>query len=94
MSPIDDTPHAGEIMQPPERRIPQPLPGQASDEPLRGNSRADELGEESNVAHRPPLPRHAQRHAADGEAEPGEPAIEHRRVRDDGGAKSFKKQRG
>lgn len=54
MSPTDDTPHAGEIMQPPERRIPQPLPGQERHrsrrepaEPLRQNRRARDDGVKS-----------------------------------------------
>lgn len=89
MSPTDDSPHAGEIMQPPERRIPQPLPGQESHD-----ARGDELGDEADVGHRPPLPRHHERSAPDAQGDAAGPVMQHRRVRDDDGVKSVKKQRG
>jgi len=94
MSPIDDTPHAGEIMQPPERRIPQPLPGQEHEQQSRGNARADEPSQAEVVRRRPPLPRHGQPSGECGRREASEAAIEHRRVMDERGAKSLKKQRG
>jgi hypothetical protein len=37
MAPKDRTPHFGEIVQPPNRTIPQPKPGEERDEPVRGN---------------------------------------------------------
>jgi hypothetical protein len=93
MAPIDDTPHAGEIMQPPERRIPEPEPGQESDEPVRGNPDADEAGEEPDIAHRPALPERPAQMAIDVEDEDADPVIDSGPGIDDG-LKSLKKQRG
>jgi hypothetical protein len=90
--PIDDTPHAGEIMQPPERRIPQPQPGQESDEPVRGNPEADEAEDEPDIAHRPELPEHPAQMMVDSENEDA-PVIDSGPGIDDG-VKSLKKQRG
>ena len=93
MAPIDDTPHAGEIMQPPERSIPQPQPGQESDEPVRGNPQADETGKESDSRHRPALPEHPAQMAVDVEDEEADPVIDSGPGIDDG-VKSLSKQRG
>ncbi len=93
MSPIDDTPHAGEIMQPPQRRIPHPLPGQASDQPLHGKVHADEL-QQAEVAQRPPLPSHRQRSAAAAPGQAAEPLVQKRRARGEDRPKSLKYQRG
>jgi hypothetical protein len=91
MAPIDTSPHAGEIMQPPERVIPQPKPGEESDEPVRSNPQAHEAEDEPDIAHRPSLPQPAGQtvvNADDGEAD----------ATIDGGSadgmKSLKKQRG
>jgi hypothetical protein len=61
MAPTDNSPHAGEIMQRPERVIPEPKPGEESDEPVKGNPEAGEREEaegEPDIAQRPSLPQH------------------------------------
>jgi hypothetical protein len=93
MAPKDTTPHGGEIMQPPNRTIPQPKPGEGGDEPARPNADADEAEEEPGFEDRPSLPTHPEPVAADMEDEEADP------VTDSGpgiadGIKSLKKQRG
>ncbi|MCM2253034.1 MAG: hypothetical protein NDJ19_11795 [Ramlibacter sp.] len=55
----DTTPHGGEIMQPPHRTIPEPLPEQEGDEP-RGDPDEDEDEDEPEISQRPPLPSHTE----------------------------------
>jgi len=71
--PDDTTPHGGEALHPPPDRatIPQPKPGAPSDEPPRGQPRAD-----LPVKDRPPLPEQPERMAADIEDEASDPVVE------------------
>jgi hypothetical protein len=88
MSAIDTTPHGGEIMQPPERRIPEPEPSE-SDRPVRGNPAADEAADEAAIEDRPSLPENPEPMPADAGNAESEP-----QVHDTGGLKSLKKQKG
>lgn len=75
--PEDTTPHGGEAMHPlPDRaKIPEPKPGQSSDEPVRGQPRgADTPAPE--VGERPELPEHPEMMAADIEDEDADPVVE------------------
>lgn len=63
----DTTPHGGEIMQPPNRTIPKPLPGEEGDEPG-----GDPDEDEPEILQRPPLPSYTEPmavHANEEEAE-------------------------
>jgi hypothetical protein len=80
-------------MQPPNRTIPQPKPGEESDEPVRGNPDADEVEDEPEIAHRPSLPQHPHSMAVDVGDEEAEPVIDSGPGMDDG-VKSLKKQKG
>jgi hypothetical protein len=93
MAPKDPTPRGGEILQPPNRTIPQPRPGEESDEPVLGNPVADEAGDQPDIPKRPALPRDPQRMAADIEDEEADPVIDSGPGIDDG-VKSLKKQKG
>ena len=46
--PDDPTPEGGEVMHQPSERaqIPEPVPGQPADEPVRGQPRADQAPED------------------------------------------------
>ncbi len=72
--PDDTSPHGGEAMHPPPDRatIPQPKPGQPSDEPVRGQP-GDDPGKPVD---RPPIPTHTERMAADVEDEEADPVID------------------
>ncbi|MDB5752950.1 MAG: hypothetical protein JWP65_3371 [Ramlibacter sp.] len=74
--PDDPTPHGGEALhQPPDRAtIPDPKPGQASDEPVRGLPRADRA--EPNIGERPSLPDEPELMAADSEDEEADPVVD------------------
>jgi len=71
--PDDTTPHGGEAMHaPPDRaKIPQPKPGRESDEPPRGQPRA-----EPDLRDRPSLPDDPETMAVDIEDEDADPVVE------------------
>jgi hypothetical protein len=93
MAPKDPTPHFGEIMQPPNRTIPQPKPGEENDERLESEPTAEDAADEPVIGERPPLPAHPERMTASGEKEETDPAIERGPGIEDG-VKSLKKQKG
>lgn len=74
--PDDTTPHGGEVLHrlPERAKIPQPKPGQPSDEPLRG--RPDAHTPEPEVGERPELPENPELMAADIEDEDADPVID------------------
>ena len=77
MSPIDKSPHAGEMMNsPPEQEFPRPQAGQESDRPPRGESGANKGQDEPDIGHRPSLPDHPELMAADVEDEEADPVID------------------
>jgi hypothetical protein len=72
MPPDDQTPLGDEMVHRlPERKFPQPAPGEASDEPPRG-----EPGAETDMSTRPQLPEHPERMAADVEDEEADPVVD------------------
>ena len=88
--PIDSAPEGAEVLhQPSEPGLPEPRPGEESDEPVRGQPGAG--GPDSDD--RPALPEHPVLTAADLEDEDGDPVV------DDGpgiadGVTGARKQRG
>jgi hypothetical protein len=82
MCPIDPTPHAGEVMQPPpDHEFPEPKPG-VSGAPGK-----------PDIAHRPALPDDPQQLAVDIEDEEADPVIDTGPGIADG-VHGLKKQRG
>ena len=91
MAPKDTTPHGGEIMQPPNRTIPEPKPVEEVLGPMHGH--AEESREDAEPAKRPALPAHPEPMAADVEYEETDPVLDRGPGSADG-LKSLKKQRG
>lgn len=94
MVPDDPTPHAGEIMQPPNRTIPQPKPGEEGDGLVADHADADAAQDESNLKVRPSLPAHTEPVGANAQKdEESHPAVRTGHGIADG-IKSLRKQKG
>lgn len=70
----DTTPHGGEIMQPPNRTIPEPLPEEEIDEP-RSDPDEDESEDEAEISQRPPLPSYTDPMAVHADEEEADVSI-------------------
>ena len=69
MSPIDPSPHGGEILHElPERRFPQPKSGH--------DGAVAPASADPDILHRPPLPDHPEQMAVDVEDEEADPVID------------------
>lgn len=93
--PDDTTPHGGEVLHDlPERaKIPQPKPGQPSDEPVRGQPGAGKP--EPEIGERPELPANPELMAADIEDEDADPVVDTGPgIADDSGKPSVTRQPG
>ena len=76
MPPMDPTPLGDELARRmPERKFPEPKPGQESDDPVRGVPADDPKA--VDVGDRPPLPTNPESMAADVEDEDSDPVVDH-----------------
>ena len=75
MPPMDPTPLGDEMARRmPERKFPEPKPGQESDDPVRGEPADDPKA--TDVADRPSLPTDPEPMAADVEDEDSDPVVD------------------
>jgi len=76
MTPLDPTPLGDEMARRmPERKFPEPKPGQESDDPVRGAPTGDDA-ESVDASDRPPIPDRTEAMAADVEDEEADPVVD------------------
>jgi hypothetical protein len=73
MCPIDPTPHAGEVLQKPEKQFPEPL---QDDKHHAGEKHVREDDADASLQDRPPIPAHSELMGVDVEDEEDDPVVE------------------